>query len=86
MPQFAHVIWDLPDDDLGNVQHIADNGLTPEEVEDVLLDPGIKATRSRSSSRPIVFGYTRTGRYIAVVYDVIDPLTARPVTAYEVEE
>jgi hypothetical protein len=35
-----------------------------------------------------VFGYTSAGRYIAVVFEVIDdePITIYPVTAYEVPE
>ncbi len=34
----AHVIWDLEDDPEGNVQHIAEHDLTPEEVESVLFN------------------------------------------------
>ena len=30
------IIWDLPDDPEGNVQHIAQHGLVPSEVEYVL--------------------------------------------------
>jgi hypothetical protein len=30
------VIWDLDDDPDGNIQHVAEHGLTPEEVEQVL--------------------------------------------------
>jgi hypothetical protein len=32
------VIWDTDDDPGGNVQHIARNGVTKEEVEEVLDD------------------------------------------------
>ncbi len=28
-----HCLWDPEDDEDGNVQHIAENGLTPDEVE-----------------------------------------------------
>jgi hypothetical protein len=79
------IIWDLDDDPDGNVSHIAEHDLTKEEVEDVLADPEGRST-SRSSGLPIVFGMTSTGRYIAVVFQEIDTDTAKPVTAYDVEE
>ena len=42
---------------------------------------------SHSSGRPITFGETSTGKYLAVVFDVVeeDPLSVYPVTAYETE-
>ena len=55
------VLWDLEDDPDGNVQHIAENDLTVEEVEDVLLNPDNEAQVSRSTGRPITFGWTSTG-------------------------
>ena len=45
----------------------------------------IRKERSRSSGRPIDFGYTPDGRRIAVVYETIDATTLYPVTTYEVE-
>jgi len=41
---------------------------------------------SRSSGRPIAFGYTPDGRYICVVYEEIAPYTLYPVTAFEIKE
>jgi hypothetical protein len=44
---------------------------------------------SDSSGRPIAFGSTGTGRFIAVVFEVLnlaDPLIIRPITAYDVPE
>jgi hypothetical protein len=61
------IIWDLPEDPDGNVQHIAAHDITIEEVEEVLLDRNSEDTISRSSGRPITFGYTSSGRYLAVV-------------------
>ncbi len=81
---FSTVIWDLDDDPNGNVQHIAEHDVSKEEVEEVLDDPH-GADRSRSSGRPIVFGETSTGRWIAVVYEEIDRDTVYPVTAYEID-
>jgi hypothetical protein len=34
------VIWDLEDDPDGNLYHITEHGVAPEEVEEVLNDPG----------------------------------------------
>jgi len=31
--QISRVLWDLDDDPAGNIQHIAEHGLTIEEVE-----------------------------------------------------
>ena len=81
------IVWDLDDDPDGNVQHIAEHGLSVDEVEDVLY-VAEEVLASHSSGRPITFGETRTGRHIAVVFDIIDedPLIVYPITAYETEE
>ncbi len=85
---FDFIDWDDEDDPRGNVQHIAANGITVEEVEEVLNDPTATDDWSRSSGRPIRFGYTSAGKFIAVIYDIEsdDPAIAYPVTAYEVPE
>ena len=85
----ALVDWDDLDDAEGNASHIGEHGLTPEEVESVLLDPHADHDTSGSTGRPVVFGTTNTGRFIIVVYEVLnadDPLIVRPVTAYDVPE
>jgi len=51
----------------------------------VLRNP-TKHDFSRSSGRPMVFGYTPSGEYIAVAYDEWDDGTVYPVTAFCVEE
>jgi uncharacterized DUF497 family protein len=81
------IIWDLEDDPDGNVQHIAEHGITMEDVEEVLSDPdNATAISARSSDRAITFGETRDGRYLAVVWETAleNPLTIYPVTAYPV--
>lgn len=75
--------WEWDEED-GNVAHICEHGLTPEDVEHVIENP-IGYDRSRSSDRPIVFGYAPDGRKIAVVYEELDETTLYPITAYEVE-
>jgi hypothetical protein len=82
MPDYK-VVWN--DEPGGNVEHIAEHGLTPEDVEEVLFSP-LDRDVSRSTGLPIVFGFTPDGRYILVVYEQIDEVTIYPVTAYEVEE
>jgi uncharacterized DUF497 family protein len=85
MSEFFTVLWDLEEDPDGNVQHIAEHGVTMEEVEEVLDDPNRRDEVSRSSGLMISLGETSTGRFLAVVWDTVldDPLTIRPVTAYE---
>lgn len=83
---FHRFVWDDPDDPEGNVQHVAEHGLLIDEVEFVLNDPSNKAT-SHSSGRPCCFGYTPSGEYIIVIYELVDDDTAvYPVTAYHVPE
>ncbi len=82
----VQILWDLEDDPDGNVQHIAANGVTIEEYVEVLSGHYERASVSRASGRPITFGWTSTGKHIAVVWDEVqpeDPLIIRPVTAFE---
>ncbi|QDV62184.1 hypothetical protein [Crateriforma conspicua] len=79
----SSIIWDLDDDPEGNVVHVAEHGVTQEEVEDVLANPTDRDT-SHSSGYPVAFGDTRTGRHLIVVYEQIDAETVYPITAYDV--
>ena len=79
------IIWDLDDDDGGNVQHIAEHGLEKDDLAHVFDDP-VSWSASDSSKRPMVFGYTIDDRYIAVIYEEIDEDTVYPITAFEVPE
>jgi uncharacterized DUF497 family protein len=87
-----YVDWDPPDDADGNIWHITAAYLTPEEVESVLDDPDAAAVPSAGSpdgmERWIVFGWTSTGKHIAVVYEILcdDPFYVKPITAYETPE
>ena len=82
----VEILWDLGDDPDGNVQHIAEHGITVEDVEEVLADPDSSTDVSKSSGRSITFGETADGRYLAVVWETAcdDPKTIYPVTAYPV--
>lgn len=80
-----NVIWDTDDDPRGNVQHIADHGLTREDVESVLF--GVhELDRSRSSGLPIALGFTSAGEYLCVVFEWVDEDSVYPLTAYVIGE
>lgn len=83
--EFIRVFWDDPNDLDGNVEHIAEHGLTIEDVEEVLGEPASTGL-SKSSGLPCLWGYTPDGRYILVVYEAVDDESIRVVTAYEVPE
>jgi uncharacterized DUF497 family protein len=84
----AIIAWDFEDDPDGNVQHIAEHGITMDEVEEILLNEDNPTGESRSTGRPITFGMTSTGKKLAVVWEqaLDNPLIIRPVTAFEVDE
>lgn len=77
------ITWDLDDDPDGNVHHCEQHGVSKEEVEEVFQNATDTDT-SRSSGRPVIFGYTNAGRHLMVVFEEIDIDTVYPVTAYEV--
>ena len=66
-------------------EHLARHGVTPDEFEEVVCDPH-EVDQSHSSGRPIAFGETSTGKYLACVYELLDDMTVLPVTAYDVED
>lgn len=66
-------------------KHLAAHGVTADEFEEVVCDPD-EVDQSHSSGRPIAFGETSSGKYLACVYELLDETTVLPVTAYEVEE
>ena len=63
----ATIVWD--DEPGQNIDHVAEHGLTPDEVDEVLLDDSLPTARSNSTGRPCKFGYTSTGKYIIVLWD-----------------
>lgn len=46
-----------------NERHLAEHGISPVEFEEVVCNP-VMVDRSRTTGRPIAFGYTSTGRYL----------------------
>ena len=78
--------WDDASDADGNVAHIARHGVTPAEAEEVVRHPRATEERSASSTYPIRFAPTKTGKYLAVVFSAVgtNPEVVRVVTAYPV--
>ncbi len=76
------IIWDCEPG--GNVEHIGEHGLTPDDVE-AALEAIVYERVSRSSGDPLIMGDLPDGRRIAVIYVELDESTILPVTAYEVE-
>jgi hypothetical protein len=79
---FATIIWN--DDPDGNVAHIAENGLTPEEVDSVILNDANPVEYSGTTGLPGKSGYTFTGKFIRVYWldECDDPQMINPVTAF----
>ncbi len=67
------------------VEYLQQHGVTVEEFEEVVLNAR-NVDHSRSSGRPIVFGPTSTGRFLACVFEYVsgDKYEIVPVTAFEV--
>jgi uncharacterized DUF497 family protein len=81
MPHLEFIWIDGPE---GNIEHLAEHGITVQEAERVMTNP-IATDSSTTTGRPIAFGFTRAGRKLAVVYEQIDPITVYVITAFDVE-
>jgi len=88
MVRVDDIWWDLDEGEGSRSEHIGEHEVTKSEVEDILLNPLNSTTTSRTSGEQITFGYTSSGRYLAVVWErVLDvPFTVYPITAYDVPE
>jgi hypothetical protein len=80
---FQIVIWDLDDDPNGNVQHCAQHDVSKSEVEEAFGNV-VDVDVSRSTGMPVVFGTSKHGRHLMIVYERIDSNTVYPITAYDV--
>lgn len=77
------LVWDYEAG--GNVEHVAQHGLTVEDVQNAIFE-AIDEAQSRSSDRRVFRGFALDGRPIVVVAEMLDAITIYPVTAYEIEE
>jgi uncharacterized DUF497 family protein len=82
MPYYLF-LWTEEDD--GNVRHIAEHGVTPDEAESVVRDPLTVTPNRRRPERLFAKGFTRRGRLLGVSYEMIDASTVYIITAYEIE-
>ena len=70
------------DDPETGLPHIYNHGVTDDEVEEVLLNPGERRSGDRRSK--VVIGQTQSGRYLRIVYvEDRQPNSVFVVTAYE---
>jgi len=67
-----------------NAAHLAEHGVSQDEFEAVVCDPEATGI-SRTTGRPIAFGFTPDGRKLACVYRTLGDNEIFPITAYEVE-
>ena len=63
------------------IAHIEEHGLTVQEVEYIVEHPEERET-SRTSDNLVAKGVCFNGKYIVVIYDMIDNVTILPVTAF----
>jgi hypothetical protein len=68
----------------GNVLHIAEHGVSVEDVESIVCSP-MATGFSRNTGRPPATGFTSDGRLVVVVYEFVDGITVYVITAFEVE-
>jgi uncharacterized DUF497 family protein len=65
-----------------NESHVAEHGITPADVRQVLSNRHITVTNHRSPGRITLIGETNGGAILAIALDpTLDPGTWRPVTA-----
>ena len=86
MVRIEGFVWDNEDDPSGNVVHIAQHGVSPEEVEEALLG-GPLVLRGRDG-RYLGYGRTADGRSLFIAFVVkaggmVRTLTARAMTDRE---
>jgi len=65
------------------IEHLAMHDVTRDEFEEVVRGHRTN-NRSDSSGRPVVVGYTSSGRRLFCVFEEIDEISIEPVTAYEI--
>ncbi len=87
---FDHVDWDPDDFDRGNTRHVAHNGVTPEEFEEVLevVDRDDVEPSNSGPGHLTAAGETAEGRRLRIVFEADespDFVMVRPITAYDAD-
>jgi uncharacterized DUF497 family protein len=63
------------------IEKIARHDITTDDVDFVIQNPAY-TDMGESSGRDLAFGYTETGEWIACAFEMVDKITAMPITAY----
>jgi uncharacterized DUF497 family protein len=71
--------------DEDNIEHIAEHGVSPDEVEDVAFDDDPWIRKGRCGTR-YMLGYTAAGRYLFAVYALKSKGSARVITAMDMDD
>ena len=79
----ANIVFFWIEEPGGNVEHVREHGLEPEDIEHAYATAD-EFTTSRSSGRPAFYGLACDGADVFVVYEAIDATTWYVVTAYRV--
>jgi len=82
MPYYEF-IWD--DGPGGNVDHLAEHGVTVREAEHVVKNPEDREQNRSHPGRMFAIGYTTGNRYLGVSYEHLDATTVYVVTAFDME-
>ncbi len=71
-----------------NIEHLAENGVSPEEFEAVVQDPLSEKTVSWSSGLPAIVGLADDGRVLFCVFEWLDDERSwiYPITAFAIAE
>ncbi len=85
MTEPTQIIWS--DEPGGNVEHLGEHDVSPEEAESVLVRYFGDREPSRSSDNWLVMGHTPSGRFLVVVFDYIrEESIVITITAFEPQE
>jgi len=68
----------------GNLDHISNHGVTPEEIEEVAFE-GTPYIRKGKGGKRYLYGKTIGGRYLFVVYLPVGRGKVRVITARDME-
>jgi hypothetical protein len=79
----ANIVFFWIEEPGGNVDHVREHGLEPEDIEHAYATAD-EFTTSRSSGCPAFYGLARDGADVFVVYEAMDATTWYIVTAYRV--
>jgi uncharacterized protein len=67
-----------------NIEHIAEHGISPIEVEEVCF--GSNYSKKEGNSRYLVRGQTADGKYLMIVIERMGGGIFRPITAFKMSD